>query len=65
MVDIGGPWSRELCAGTHVSTSAEIGPVRLRLVAALSSDTRTEIEEITNRAVQDALEATTRIVTLG
>ncbi|MFT4156934.1 MAG: alanine--tRNA ligase [Microbacterium sp.] len=29
MVDIGGPWSRELCAGTHVSTSAEIGIVSI------------------------------------
>lgn len=29
MVDIGGPWSRELCAGTHVSTSAEIGVISL------------------------------------
>lgn len=29
MVDIGGPWSRELCAGTHVSTSAEIALVSL------------------------------------
>ncbi|MDQ7877810.1 alanine--tRNA ligase [Microbacterium sp. QXD-8] len=29
MVDIGGPWSRELCAGTHVSTSAEIGLISL------------------------------------
>lgn len=29
MVDIGGPWSRELCAGTHVNSSAEIGLVTL------------------------------------
>ncbi|WGD36297.1 alanine--tRNA ligase [Lysinibacter sp. HNR] len=29
VVDIGGPWSRELCAGTHVSTSAEIGMINL------------------------------------
>ncbi|MDR6868557.1 alanyl-tRNA synthetase [Microbacterium resistens] len=29
MVDIGGPWSRELCAGTHVRTSAEIGLINL------------------------------------
>ncbi len=29
MVDIGGPWSRELCAGTHVATSAEIGLISL------------------------------------
>ncbi len=29
MVDIGGPWSRELCAGTHVASSAEIGLINL------------------------------------
>ncbi|MWC00277.1 alanine--tRNA ligase [Agromyces seonyuensis] len=29
VVDIGGPWSRELCAGTHVSTSAEVGIINL------------------------------------
>ena len=29
MVDIGGPWSRELCAGTHVGSSAEIGLISL------------------------------------
>jgi alanyl-tRNA synthetase len=29
VVDIGGPWSRELCAGTHVGTSAEIGMINI------------------------------------
>ncbi|SDQ14933.1 alanine--tRNA ligase [Microbacterium sp. cf332] len=29
MVDIGGPWSRELCAGTHVGSSAEVGLINL------------------------------------
>ena len=29
VVDIGGPWSLELCAGTHVSRSAEVGLINL------------------------------------
>ncbi|GAA5027381.1 alanine--tRNA ligase [Microbacterium fluvii] len=29
VVDIGGPWSRELCAGTHVASSAEVGLINL------------------------------------
>ncbi|PJJ72306.1 alanyl-tRNA synthetase [Diaminobutyricimonas aerilata] len=29
MVDIGGPWSRELCAGTHVGRSSEIGLINV------------------------------------
>ncbi|WP_404432867.1 alanine--tRNA ligase [Microbacterium lacus] len=29
MVDIGGPWSRELCGGTHVAASAQIGLINL------------------------------------
>ncbi|MGI6878229.1 alanine--tRNA ligase [Microbacterium sp. gxy059] len=29
MVDIGGPWSRELCGGTHVAASSEIGLISL------------------------------------
>jgi alanyl-tRNA synthetase len=29
VVDIGGPWSRELCAGTHVTRSAEIGMINI------------------------------------
>jgi alanyl-tRNA synthetase len=29
MVDIGGPWSRELCGGTHVARSAEVGIISL------------------------------------
>ena len=29
VVDIGGPWSRELCAGTHVVSSSEIGMINI------------------------------------
>ena len=40
MVDIGGPWSRELCAGTHVRASAEVGLVSLVSESSVGSANR-------------------------
>ncbi|MEN9751770.1 MAG: hypothetical protein RLZZ600_817 [Actinomycetota bacterium] len=40
MVDIGGPWSRELCAGTHVDSSAQIGIINLVSEASVGSSNR-------------------------
>ncbi|MCU1510012.1 MAG: alanine--tRNA ligase, partial [Glaciihabitans sp.] len=40
MVDIGGPWSRELCAGTHVGRSAEIGLINLVSETSVGSTNR-------------------------
>ncbi|MEX1080186.1 MAG: alanine--tRNA ligase [Homoserinimonas sp.] len=40
VVDIGGPWSRELCAGTHVSRSSEVGLVNLVSESSVGSANR-------------------------
>jgi alanyl-tRNA synthetase len=40
MVDIGGPWSRELCAGTHVSRSSQVGLVSIVSEASVGSSNR-------------------------
>ncbi len=40
MVDIGGPWSRELCAGTHVSRSSQVGLVSVTSESSVGSSNR-------------------------
>ncbi|WIB25095.1 alanine--tRNA ligase [Curtobacterium sp. MCSS17_015] len=40
MVDIGGPWSRELCGGIHVASSAQVGLVNLVGEASVGSTNR-------------------------
>jgi alanyl-tRNA synthetase len=40
MVDIGGPWSRELCGGTHVAASSQIGLISITSEASVGSTSR-------------------------
>ncbi|NBX22956.1 MAG: alanine--tRNA ligase [Microbacteriaceae bacterium] len=40
MVDIGGPWSRELCAGTHVTRSSQVGLVSVTSESSVGSSNR-------------------------
>ena len=40
VIQIGGPWSRELCGGTHVSRSSQVGMVSLITESSVGSGTR-------------------------
>lgn len=40
VIEIGGPWSRELCGGTHVSRSAQIGLVSVTNESSVGSGSR-------------------------
>ncbi|NRD07487.1 alanine--tRNA ligase [Rathayibacter agropyri] len=48
VVDIGGPWSRELCAGTHVGRSAEVGLISLVSESSVGSTNR-RVESLVGR----------------
>lgn len=40
VVDIGGPFSRELCGGTHIGRTSQVGPISLLSEASVGSGTR-------------------------
>ena len=53
MVDIGGPWSRELCAGTHVKRSSNIGVITVIGEGSVSSTARRIEALVGSAAVAD------------
>jgi len=53
VVDIGGPWSRELCAGTHVERSSQIGAINLVGENSVSAGARRVEALVGMQAVKD------------
>jgi len=56
VVQVGGPWSRELCGGTHVSRTAQIGLVSLVSEASVGSGSR-RIEALVGMEALSSLQA--------
>ncbi|AZZ55083.1 alanine--tRNA ligase [Rathayibacter iranicus] len=61
VVDIGGPWSRELCAGTHVGRSAEVGLISLVSESSVGSTNR-RVESLVGREAFQELAAERALV---
>ena len=62
MVEVGdGQWSRELCGGTHVRTTAEIGAFKLTTETSSAANVR-RIEAITGPVAIDSLRESDRLL---
>ena len=61
VIQIGGPWSRELCGGTHVSRSSQVGMVSVLGEASVGSGSR-RIEALVGFEAFKALSAEALIV---
>ncbi|MDR1264469.1 MAG: alanine--tRNA ligase [Propionibacteriaceae bacterium] len=62
MVELNGPWSRELCGGTHVARSAEIGLLSLLGESSVGSGVR-RVEALVSAEAFDQLAAERALVT--
>lgn len=61
MVELGGPWSRELCGGTHVERSSQIGLLSLLGEQSIGSGTR-RVEALVSTDAFDHLAAERALV---